>query len=216
MSKLSKRLESLALLVDKKDQLVDVGCDHGLLSIYLVQNNLCKKVIASDVNQNALNSAIKNISLRKMDIETVLSDGIDSVNLKGINTLVISGMGTSTILHILSDSNKLKNINKLLLQSNNDHEILRRSLNNIGYYLEDETYTFDKGKWYVTCKFVKSDNKNNVDVIKYGLLNNNEYNEYLLKYEENIVKRIPWKSIRAKIKAILKYKKLKKAISYVR
>ena len=67
MSKLSKRLESLALLVDKKDQLVDVGCDHGLLSIYLVQNNLCKKVIASDVNQNALNSAIKNISLRNKD-----------------------------------------------------------------------------------------------------------------------------------------------------
>ena len=53
--------------------------------------NLCKKVIASDVNQNALNSAIKNISLRKLDIETVLSDGINDVNLKGINTLIISG-----------------------------------------------------------------------------------------------------------------------------
>ena len=216
MNKLSNRLKAIVKFVDKKDSIVDVGCDHGYLSIYLVENKLVKKVIASDINQNALNSAINNIKKSNLDIETVLSDGIKDVSLKGINTLVISGMGTSTILHILSDSNKLKNINKLLLQSNNDHEILRRSLNNIGYYLEDETYTFDKGKWYVTCKFVKSDNKNNVDVIKYGLLNNNEYNEYLLKYEENIVKRIPWKSIRAKIKAILKYKKLKKAISYMR
>ncbi len=213
MNKLSNRLKAIVKFVDKKDSIVDVGCDHGYLSIYLVENKLVKKVIASDINQNALNSAISNIEKSNLDIETVLSDGIQDINLKGINTLVISGMGTSTILHILSDSNKLKNINKLLLQSNNDHEDLRRNLNKIGYYLEDETYTFDKGKWYVTCKFIKSDNKNNEEVIKYGLLNNTEYNEYLLSYEDGIVKRIPWTSFKAKIKAILKYKKLKRTIS---
>ena len=154
MSKLSNRLKSLASLVEKNDQIVDVGCDHGLLSIYLVENKLCKKVIASDVNQNALNSAIKNISLRKLDIETVLSDGINDVNLKGINTLIISGMGTSTILHILSDDSKLKNIKKLILQSNNDHAILRRELNRKGYFLEQEVVLNDKGKWYVTIFYL--------------------------------------------------------------
>lgn len=213
MNKLSNRLKAIVKFVDKKDSIVDVGCDHGYLSIYLTENKLVKKVIASDINQNALNSAINNIKKSNLDIETVLSDGIKDVNLKGINTLIISGMGTSTILHILSDSSKLKNINKLLLQSNNDHEDLRRKLNKKGYYLEDETYTFEKSKWYVTCKFIKSNDKNDEDVIKYGLLNNNEYNEYLLKYEENIIKKIPWKSFKVKIKAILKYNKLKKTIS---
>ncbi len=213
MNKLSNRLKAIVKFVDKKDSVVDVGCDHGYLSIYLVENKLVKKVIASDINQNALNSAINNIKKSNLDIETVLSDGIKEVNLKGINTLVISGMGTSTILHILSDDNKLKNINKLLLQSNNDHEDLRRNLNKMGYYLEDETYTFDKGKWYVTCKFIKSDNKNNEEVIKYGLLNNIEYNRYLLSYENNIVKRIPWSSFKAKLNAIFKYNKLKRTIS---
>ena len=212
MNKLSDRLKAIVKFVDKKDSIVDVGCDHGYLSIYLTENKLVKKVIASDINQNALNSAINNIKKSKLNIETVLSDGIKDINLKGINTLVISGMGTNTILHILSDSGKLKNINKLLLQSNNDHEILRRSLNLIGYYLEDETYTFDKGKWYVTCKFVKSDEKNSEEVIKYGLLNNNDYNEYILSYEKKIVERIPWKSVKAKINAILKYRKLKRII----
>lgn len=216
MNKLSNRLKAIVKFVDKKDSIVDVGCDHGYLSIYLVENKLVKKVIASDINQNALNSAINNIKKSNLNIETVLSDGIKDVNLKGINTLVISGMGTSTILHILSDNSKLKNINKILLQSNNDHEDLRRNLNKIGYYLEDEIYTFDKGKWYVTCKFVKSLQTNIEEVIKYGLLNNNEYNEYLLKYEENIVKRIPWSSFKAKIKAILKYNKLKRTISKVK
>ena len=212
MSKLSKRLESLALLVDKKDSIVDVGCDHGLLSIYLVENNLCKKVIASDVNQNALNSAIKNISLRKLDIETVLSDGINNVNLKGINTLIISGMGTSTILHILSDDSKLKNIKKLILQSNNDHAILRRELNRKGYFLEQEVVLNDKGKWYVTMLFVKSNEKNTEEQIEYGFMNNKEYNNYNILHYKKIFKKIPFYSVRAKLKAYKNYLKIKKVI----
>ena len=55
--------------------------------------------------------AIKNIKSHNLKIETVLSDGIEKVNLDGINTLVISGMGTKTILHIL-DTN-LDNINNI-------------------------------------------------------------------------------------------------------
>ena len=110
MNKLSNRLNAIAQFVDKKDSVVDVGCDHGYLSIYLKEVIKVKKIIASDINQNALNSAINNIKKSNLDIETVLSDGIKDVNLKGINTLVISGMGTSTILHILSDKDKLNSI----------------------------------------------------------------------------------------------------------
>ena len=215
MTRISKRLKAIVKFVDKKDKIVDVGCDHGLLSIYLIENELVSKVIASDINQNALNSAINNIKKRNLDIETILSDGIKDINMKCINTLVISGMGTSTILHILEDDKKLKNVNKLLIQSNNDHEILREKLNEKGYYLEDEEYTFDKGKWYVTCCFVKDSKKNTVTEIKYGFLNNTEYNEYLINHNKVIIKRIPWTSISAKFKALKKLYDLKKAISEI-
>lgn len=213
MTRISNRLKAIVKFVDIKDKVVDVGCDHGLLSIYLYENKLVSKVIASDINKNALSSAINNIKKRNLDIETVLSDGINNVDMKGINTLVISGMGTGTILHILEDDSKLKKVNKLIIQSNNDHEILRRKMNEKGYYLENEEYTYDKGKWYVTCKFVKSDNKNIESQIKYGFLSNSEYNDYLILQENKIVKRIPWSSFKAKFKAKSKLKELKKAIS---
>lgn len=212
MTNISKRLKAIVEFVDKNDTLVDVGCDHGLLSIYLVENNKVKKVIASDINQNALNSAIKNIQKRKMDIETILSDGVKDINLKGINTLVISGMGTSTILHILENSEKIKNIQKLIIQSNNDHELLRSKMNEKGYFLEDESYIYDKNKWYVTCKFVKSSEKNTDIQIKYGFLSNRDYNNYMLQYEKSIFKKIPFTAIRAKIRAFKKLNQFKKAI----
>ena len=108
MTRISKRLKAITLYISSDDCVADVGCDHGLLSIYLVENKLVKKVIASDINQNALNSAIANIKKRNLNIETILSDGIENIPLKEINTLIISGMGTSTILHILNDNKKLK------------------------------------------------------------------------------------------------------------
>ena len=212
MNSLSKRLKSITSFIEVDDSLVDVGCDHGLLSIYLVKNKLAKKVIASDINANALSSAIKNIKAEELDIPTILSDGLISVDLTGIDTLVISGMGTSTIKHILSDENKLKNIKKIVTQSNNDYEMLRAYMNSINYYLDNEVYVFDKGKWYVTSCFIKSDKKNSKSVIKYGLLNNDSYNNYLIEGKEEILGKIPETSSKAREKVIKDLEELKRAI----
>lgn len=211
MTNISKRLNSLALFVEKKDSLIDVGCDHGLLSIYLKENKLCKNIIASDINKNALSGAIKNINKRNLDIPTYLSDGINDVPLKGINTLVISGMGTSTIKHILNDSNKLKHIKKIIIQSNNDHKLLRTFMNDINYYMADENVVYDKGKWYVTCLFIKSDKKNTKKELEYGYLSNSLYNEYLILEQKKILKKIPFYSF-AKYQKISELNKLKRAI----
>lgn len=191
MNKISKRLLSLADFISKEDELVDVGCDHGLLSIYLIENKLCKRVIASDINQNALNNAIENIKKKNLNIETILSDGIDNIDLTNINTLIISGMGTSTILHILKDNSKLNSINKIIIQSNNEHEVLRKEMNNKNYYLKEEKILKDKNKWYITMYFIKSNKKNTKEEIEYGYLNNQEYIKFLLNKYTELLKIIP-------------------------
>ena len=58
---ISLKLKAIAFFIDKNDRVVDVGCDHAYLDIYLVKNGLCKNIIASDINENALNIAKNNI-----------------------------------------------------------------------------------------------------------------------------------------------------------
>ena len=59
MIKLSSRLKAIAELVPDRSNIVDIGCDHGLLDIYLTQSKKNITIIASDINQNALNKKHK-------------------------------------------------------------------------------------------------------------------------------------------------------------
>ena len=73
MIKLSKRLSEIADMINNKNVLLDVGCDHALLDIYLLQNKKIKKAIACDITKGALNQAEKNIKLYNVkNIETRL------------------------------------------------------------------------------------------------------------------------------------------------
>ena len=158
MIKISKRLKSIADFIDDNSSLVDIGCDHGLLDIYLVQSKENIKVIASDINKNALDNAINNIKKYKLnnDIKTILSNGLDNIDTKGLNTIVISGMGTHTIVGILyNNMRKLKNINTLVIQSNNDLDFLRYKVNKLGYKIVDESLVEDAGIIYTVIKFKK-------------------------------------------------------------
>ena len=54
MIKLSKRLAAAAELVRPCESFADIGCDHGYLPAYLVQNNIVKKAYACDINEGPL------------------------------------------------------------------------------------------------------------------------------------------------------------------
>ena len=92
--KLNKRLIAVSEFVDKGSSIIDVGCDHGYLSIYLSQTKKLNKVIASDINEGPLKSAQENIKKYKVEekIKTKLGSGIDPIE-PDIDTIIISGMG---------------------------------------------------------------------------------------------------------------------------
>ncbi len=156
MNNFSARLKAISDFVDDNCNVVDIGCDHALMPIYLCKNRNNIKIIASDVNKNALNNAKKNIKKYKLEgkIETILSDGLDKIDTKGIDTIIISGMGAHTIAGILySNLGKLKNIENIIVQSNNDIDFLRKRIVHIGYYISDEVLVRDMGIIYTVIKF---------------------------------------------------------------
>ena len=160
MSKLSKRLEMVANFIDNNDKsVIDIGCDHGLLSIYLANKFKNLKIIASDVNKNALDNAKKNITKCGLNdrIETRLGSGISVINNNdNIDTIVVAGMGTNTIVEFLKCSrDKLVNVNKIIIQSNTDLYFLRKNMVSMGYFIDDEELVVDKGIIYTIIKFIK-------------------------------------------------------------
>ena len=158
MIRLSKRLSSIAFMVDDNSNVVDIGCDHGLLDIYLVKNKKNVNVIASDINEKALHNAIININRAGLsnNITTILSDGLDKIDTSDLDTIIISGMGSHTMVGILYNNLlKIKNIDTIILQSNNDIDFLRKKMIDIGYYIENEMLVRDKKIIYTIIKFKK-------------------------------------------------------------
>ena len=54
--RLSKRLKAITEFVDKEDRIIDIGCDHALLDIYIKENIKNRKIVL--VNTTAMETKI--------------------------------------------------------------------------------------------------------------------------------------------------------------
>lgn len=202
----SSRLKLLASFIEKEDRVIDVGCDHALLPIYLVKNNICTLADGSDIKKSIIDNALLNVKKYKLErqINLFVSDGLNNIDLSKYNTVVIAGMGFLTIKKIL-DYNIPSNIEKLILQTNNNHEFLRRYLLKKRFYITKEVAIKDKNINYLL--FVVSRNKNKISNSEMlcGLYNKDNiwfYKEELSKNQE-ILNLIP----KSKFMLRSKYKK---------
>ncbi len=211
MIKLSKRLEAISSLVPFNSKVIDVGCDHALLDIYLFQNKISKKIIAADVNRNALNNAKDNIKKAKLNkyIETRLGNGLDPLNFDDdVDTIIMSGMGAHTVIGILKNNyHKLKHINNIVIQSNTKLFFLRKEMMKLNYKIDNELIVLDNKKTYIIIKYIKGRQKYTKKELYFGpiLLKNNsklfqEYNKKELSKLEMILKLLP------KNKIMMRYK----------
>ena len=152
---LSKRLNWIIEKINKVEVIMDVGTDHGYIPIYLVKNNIAKKVIASDINKEPLKKAKINVSLDgvadKVDLR--LGRGLSPLNNKEADAVIIAGMGGNLIRDILeNDLNKIKNLEYLILQPAQNPEVLRKYLYNNNYEILEEDICLDENKYYEIFK----------------------------------------------------------------
>ena len=79
--KLSNRLLEVANFVPKDSIVADIGTDHGYIPVFLVENNISNKVIATDISEKSLDKTvnyIKELNLRN-NIEPRLGDGLETI-----------------------------------------------------------------------------------------------------------------------------------------
>lgn len=202
MININKRLKTLGdvILEGNSKGIIDVGCDHALLDIYLLEKNDNLKLVASDLRESPLLKAKENIEKYSFSnkIKIKLSYGIDDLE-DYIDTVVISGMGTDTIIEILDKGKEdIKRINRIVLSSNNKYEELREYMTSIGFKINKEQIVYSDKKYYIIIDFIKGNIKYNKKELFFGpyLLKNKD--ELFYKYygiikdkKESVLKEIP-------------------------
>ena len=195
MININERLKSLSKYINKNDKVIDIGCDHALLDIYLVKENILNKIIVSDISVGAISQGINNIKKYDLSdkIDARCGNGLEVLNdLDDIDTIIISGMGANTILKILNNK-YLSKIKKLVIQSNNDYYLLRKEINKLGFIIDHEEVLISNNKLYINIVFVKGNKLYNSKELKYGILNmmNRElYYNYIIEKDLEILKKV--------------------------
>lgn len=190
--KISKRLQTIADLIDTSS-VIDVGCDHALLDIYLTKEKNMK-CIATDISPNVIKQAKENIKKYQLQnkIQVIQTDGLINVPISNQDTIILAGMGTSTILNILKTYHQ---DNPIIICSHKDLFQLRKEMHKKGYFIFKEEAIFEKNHWYVVIVFKKGKQKYSyLDYLIGPLAKNNPiYLEYLYQKSQIIIKRIPKK-----------------------
>lgn len=156
---LSRRLQAVADLVSPGKRVCDVGCDHGYVSIYLVESGKADAVLAMDVNRGPLERARINVEKHDLTgyITLRLSNGLDAYRAGEAQSLVIAGMGGRLMQSILTkDKQKTEDFEELILQPQSELALFRKFLRKEGYTFVQEDMILEGGKFYPMMKVQKN------------------------------------------------------------
>ena len=155
--KINTRLKKIGDLLPLSSYPLDIGCDHALLSIYLVKEKGFSKVIAADNKEGPLKMARHNLKTYQVEDKVFLcqQDGLAAYQ-KGVDAVTISGMGGLSINKIIDEGKRyLKYINIFILSPNNYSLAVKRKLKRYGYYIALEDIVKEKNKIYQILVFKK-------------------------------------------------------------
>lgn len=149
---MGSRLLMAASFVDNGDTVCDVGCDHGKLSLYLVQRGKAKHVIATDINRQPLQKAIDLFASYDLShtADFLLTDGLQGIkDTSRITHVVIAGLGGHTMEQVIESAPfvKVQKTRLVLLPAQSGYQI-RKYLYGNGFEIEKEQTVSEKGKYY--------------------------------------------------------------------
>lgn len=204
-------------------QVLDVGCDHAFLDIYLYQRDPNIRAVASDIHEGPIQIAKENIRKYGLEekIETRIGSGIETIDDQ-IDTIVVSGMGGLNIVGIFKYCpNLLKNVKRLILSPNNYEIEVRKEISKLGFYLQDEDLIEENKHIYSVMVFEqgKKNYRKKEYIFSPILLEKRpklfqKYLEIQKNSKEQILKVMPKKYIRKRVQLKKEVKELEKVLNY--
>lgn len=190
MNFMTPRLYTIASMVKKGANVIDVGTDHAYIPVYLAGKKVSGRILATDIKKGPLSRADANIRKFGADniVATTLSDGLCSLDTKGYDTVIIAGMGGQVIADIMKKADFKGNY---ILQPMTGIEELRHFLFTNGYHVLEERLVMEGKKMYTVMSVTVGRREKFLEIELYlgkKLRGDGLYPEFLLRQKEKISK----------------------------
>lgn len=155
---LDARLEKIADMLGYRGVCADIGCDHGRLGAYLLQNGRCERIYLTDISKDSLEKARRLIRLLGYEDRAVIRAGDGAQALEGpVEAAVIAGMGGETIADIVEAAGERFDGTTLILQPNVGADELRWRLNTAHWRITDEAIVREGRRLYPIIQCVRGE-----------------------------------------------------------
>ena len=147
-----KRLEKILSMIDSRIGVADVGTDHGFLPVSLALQGYCGNLFATDIHAAPLEAAKRAAEEAgvKDRIRFCLTDGLDGIDPRMLDTIVIAGLGGDVICSILDRAEwTMDPAYRMILQPMTKAEVLRFWLCNNGYEISAEHLVQENGRIFL-------------------------------------------------------------------
>lgn len=150
---LRARLAGIARILQPLElsTVADVGCDHGKLTVALLQSGIAKRVFASDISEKSLAKA------RELVLKCGLEDyvtfncasGLSHLSSGQAEAIVFAGMGGELIARLIAESySYAQSAKTIVMQPMRGVKELRCYLYKNGFTVFDERIIYDAGRYY--------------------------------------------------------------------
>ena len=183
---LTPRLKKAYALLGEAECIVDIGTDHAYLPIKLVEDGRFHRAVAADIAPGPLEIARENVCAAGLSdrIETVISDGFESVAAPEDYSVAVCGMGGEMIASVMAASKeKFSGARRVVLQPMTKEEKLREFLWDNGYEIIVDGAAEEDARTYTVISAIYTGHRtgHTVSELYLGLRDQREETPIMLK-----------------------------------
>lgn len=157
---LTPRLTAALDLLKGSVCVADIGCDHGRLAASLLQQNICERVVASDVSEPSLQKAKSLLTYIGVSdrVSFRCGDGLSMLTAGECDAVAILGMGGTLMCRLLDACDiPLMGAKKIVLQPMRAQRDIRAYLYRHRYQITDDRIVREGSRLYQVFRAVLAD-----------------------------------------------------------